>query len=501
MDIASCALLIVLTCAIVHALLGSFLAMATKANHKLPPGPSRVPIIGNLLELGEKPHKSLAKLAKIHGPIMSLKLGQITTVVVSSAQMAKEVLLTNDQFLSNRTIPQSVSVLNHEQYSLAFMPISPLWRELRKICNTQLFAHKSLDASQDVRRKIVQQLVSDIHQSSQIGEAVDIGTAAFKTTINLLSNTIFSMDLIHSTGKAEEFKDLVTNITKLVGTPNLADFFQVLKLVDPQGVKRRQSKNVKKVLDMFDDLVSQRLKQREEGKVHNDMLDAMLNISKDNKYMDKNMIEHLSHDIFVAGTDTTASTLEWAMTELVRNPDVMSKAKQELEQMISKGNNPIEEADIGKLPYLQAIIKETLRLHPPVPFLLPRKADKDVDIGGYTIPKDAQVLVNTWTICRDPTLWENPSVFSPDRFLGSDIDVKGRNFELAPFGAGRRICPGMLLANRMLLLMLGSLINSFDWKLEHGIEAQDMDIDDKFGITLQKAQPLRILPVPVKINN
>ena len=187
------------------------------------------------------------------------------------------------------------------------------------------------------------------------------------------------------------------------------------------------------------------------------------------------------------------------MTELVRNPDVMSKAKQELEQMISKGNNPIEEADIGKLPYLQAIVKETLRLHPPVPFLLPPKAGKDVDIGGHTISKDAKVLVNMWTICRDPTLWDNPTMFSPDRFLGSDIDVKGRNFELAPYGAGRRICPGLLLANRMLLLMLGSLINSFDWKLEQGIETQDIDMDDKFGITLQKAQPLRI--VPLKINN
>ncbi|KAG4980787.1 hypothetical protein JHK82_034036 [Glycine max] len=296
----------------VHALLGSFLAMATKANHKLPSGPSRVPIISNLLELGEKPQNSLAKLAKIHGPIMSLKLGQITIVVMSLAQMAKEVLLTNDQFLSNQTIPQSVSVLNHEQYNLAFMPISPLWRELIKICNTQLFAHKSLDANQD------------------IGEAVDIGTAAFKTTINLLSNTIFSVDLIHSTCKSEKLKDLVTNITKLVGTPNLANFFPVLKMVDPQSIKRRQSKNSKKVLDMFNHLVSQRLKQREDGKVHNDMLDAMLNISNDNKYMDKNKIEHLSHDIFVAGTDTIASTLEWAMTELVRNPDVMSKAKQEL---------------------------------------------------------------------------------------------------------------------------------------------------------------------------
>lgn len=186
------------------------------------------------------------------------------------------------------------------------------------------------------------------------------------------------------------------------------------------------------------------------------------------------------------------------MTELVLNPEIMSKAKKELEETIGKCK-PVEESDIARLPYLQAIIKETFRLHPPVPLLLPRKAERDVDICGFTIPKDAQVMVNVWAIGRDPTLWDNPTLFSPERFLGSEIDIKGRNFELAPFGAGRRICPGMMLAIRMLLLMLGSLINSFDWKLEDGMKTEDVDMDEKFGITLQKAQPLRV--VPVKVGN
>ena len=174
----------------------------------------------------------------------------------------------------------------------------------------------------------------------------------------------------------------------------------------------------------------------------------------------------------------------------------MTKAKKELDEIIGKGK-PIEESDIARLPYLQAIIKETFRLHPPVPLLLPRKAERDVEIRGLTIPKDAQVLVNVWTIGRDPTLWDNPTLFSPERFIGSDIDMKGRNFELVPFGAGRRICPGMMLAIRMLHLMLGSLINSFDWKLEDGMKPEDMDMEEKFGITLQKAQPLRIVPVSI----
>lgn len=296
MEFVTCALLLVLTCAAIHAV-GSFLARTRKPNQKLPPGPTRLPIIGNLHELGPKPHQSMAKLAKIHGPLMSLKLGHITNVVISSAEMAKEVLQTHDQFLSNRTIPQSVSVLNHEHFSLAFIPVSPLWRDLRKICNTQLFAHKSLDASQDIRRNKVQQLLTDVHKSSQIGEAVDIGREAFKITINLLSNTIFSEDLVHSSGTAGEFKDLITNITKLVGSPNIADFFPVLKTIDPQGVKRQQTKNVAKVLHIFDRLIRQRLKHREStgSDTHNDMLNALLNISKENEMMDKTMIEHLAH--------------------------------------------------------------------------------------------------------------------------------------------------------------------------------------------------------------
>ena len=174
----------------------------------------------------------------------------------------------------------------------------------------------------------------------------------------------------------------------------------------------------------------------------------------------------------------------------------MSRAQAELEQVIGKGNQ-VKESDISRLPYLQAIIKEIFRLHPTVPLLLPRKAEKDVEIFDYTIPKGAQVLVNVWAISRDSTIWENPNEFKPERFLESSIDVKGRDFELSPFGGGRRICPGMPLAIRMLHLMLGSLLHSFDWKLEDGVEPETIDMEDKFGLTLQMAQPLKAIPRPL----
>ncbi|KAF7847807.1 hypothetical protein BT93_L2558 [Corymbia citriodora subsp. variegata] len=208
------------------------------------------------------------------------------------------------------------------------------------------------------------------------------------------------------------------------------------------------------------------------------------------------LIKHLFVDVFVAGSETTSSTLEWAMTELLRNPEKLTSAQTELHQVIGKGKQ-IEEADISRLPYLQAVLKETFRLHPTVPLLLPRTAGEDFIIGGFTIPKGAQVLINAYAIGRDPSIWDHPDRFVPERFLGSNIDVRGQNFELIPFGSGRRICPGLPLATRMLPLMLGSLVNMFSWRLEDGVTPDNMSMEDKFGLTVQRAQSLKAVPVPI----
>nr|WNH14548.1 G10H [Betula platyphylla] len=467
---------------------------------KLPPGPKPFPVIGNLLDLGYTPHKSLAKLAKAHGPIMCLKLGRVTTIIISSANTAKQVLQTHDQLLSNRTIPDALRAHKQDMFGLPWIPVSTHWRNLRKICNGQLFASKTLDSNQDIRRKKIQELLAETHRSSLTGEAVDVGRAAFKTALNLLSSTIFSVDLADpNSDTTREFKEIVRNIMSEVGRPNLADFFPMLKQIDPQGIRRRVTIHFGKIIDLFDRMISQRLKQKKlSGPMANsDMLDTLLNISEENsEEMDKSKIQHLFVDLFVAGTDTTSATLEWAMAELLHNPEILSKVKTELEQVIGKGN-PVEESDIARLPYLQAVVKETFRLHPVVPFLVPRKAEADVEINGYIIPKDAQVLVNAWAIGRDPNLWENANSFMPERFLGSEIDFKGRNFELIPFGSGRRICPGLPLAIRMLHLMLGSLVHTFDWKLEDGVKREDMSMEDKFGLSLHFAHPLRAVPIPL----
>ncbi|XP_021662322.1 geraniol 8-hydroxylase-like [Hevea brasiliensis] len=465
---------------------------------KLPPGPAPLPILGNLLELGDQPHKSLAKLAKIHGPLMSLKLGQVTTVVISSATLAKQVLQTLDLTFSNRNVAQAVLAHKHHQDSVAWLPVDASWRNLRKICNSYIFANQKLDDNQDLRLKKIQELLADVQESCRVGAVVDIGQIAFKAALNVLSTNIFSLDLTDSSSDTvREFKEVIRCIMEEVGKPNLADYFPVLRSIDPQGIRRRMTIYFGKVLDLFDRIIDQRLQLRKkQGYIPvNDVLDILITLNEQNKEeIDRNRMKHLFLDLFAAGTDTTSSTLEWAMTELLRNPKTLMKAKEELEQIIGKGNL-LHESDIAKLPYLKAIIKETLRLHAAAPLLVPRKAGANVEICGFTVPKDAQVLVNAWAIGRDPSLWEDPELFLPERFLGSDMDVRGRDFELIPFGAGRRICPGLPLAIRMLHLMLGSLINSFDWKLEDGITPESMDMEDRFGITLQKAQPLRAIAV------
>ncbi|XP_034708851.1 cytochrome P450 76T24-like [Vitis riparia] len=198
----------------------------------------------------------------------------------------------------------------------------------------------------------------------------------------------------------------------------------------------------------------------------------------------------------MAGTHTTSSTIEWAMTELLHKPKTRVKDRSELEEVLGKGTR-VQESDTAKLPYLQAVVKETFRLHPPVPLIIREEAGMNSEICGYTVPKSAQVLINVWAIGRDPTTWSDPNEFAPERFLGSEIDVKGQDFELIPFGAGRRICLGLPLAHWMVHLMLASLLHSFDWKLQGDMKPEEMDMSQKFGVSLQKAQPLLAIPIKV----
>ncbi|XP_026380179.1 geraniol 8-hydroxylase-like [Papaver somniferum] len=475
----------------------SWITISSHAN--LPPGPVSLPIIGNLFQLGKKPHKSLTRLAEIYGPLMSLKLGSITAVVISSSTIAKEIFQKHDQSISSRIVLDAVKVCDHHNTSMIWLPVSPQWKNLRKLANSLIFAPQKLDSDQHLRQQKLNDLICHVRRSASSGSVVDIGQVAYTTALNLLSNTFFSVDLAgFSSDFDSTFEAAIRGVMTEVSKPNFSDYFPILKFLDLQGYRRRMKNHFVILHGIFDKIIDQKLllsqSAETESSTSRDVLDMILDPCTDGIKLQRREIRAILMDFFSAGIDTASSTIEWAMAELIRNPSKMLKAQQELSNIIGK-DRPIEEKNIIRLPYLQAIVKETLRLHPPAPLLVPHKAEIDFKFHDFVIPKGTQVLVNSWAISRDPNTWTEPTSFQPERFLASKIDYKGQDFEFIPFGSGRRICPGLPLAHRMVHSMLGSLLQSFDWKLENGLNPRDLDMEDEFGITLVKANRLQAIPV------
>ncbi|KAK6932582.1 Cytochrome P450 [Dillenia turbinata] len=265
---------------------------ARKRKLLLPPGPFPYPIVGNLFKLGDKPHKSLTDLAKTCGPIMSLRLGQVTTIVISSPTLAKEVMQTNDFSFSYRATPDSIRAQNHHLHSMVWLHPFNKWRSLRKISNSHIFANQRLDANQHLRQSKVEDLLLFVKECCGDGKPVNIGLAAFVTSLNLISNTVFSVDLVNpSYNSAQEFKELVWNIMVEAGKPNLADYFPVLRSIDPQGIRRRMSAHFAKMFEIFDHFIKQRMQSTEVA--DNDVLDVLLRIIHENKEINKEMMMHL----------------------------------------------------------------------------------------------------------------------------------------------------------------------------------------------------------------
>ncbi|XP_027118395.1 geraniol 8-hydroxylase-like [Coffea arabica] len=498
MEIKSLLLLSPLLFCITSILL--YMAKRSINNQKrLPPGPKGLPIIGNLLKLGDRPHESLTKLAKIHGPLMTIKLGCVTTVVASSTEMAREILQKNDQAFWMRPIVDAATAETDYQRSIIWISQGAQWQKLRKLLNSRVFTSQRLDALQELRCQMMENMLKRVFEAREAGEAIYIGRLVFGTTLSLLSNMIFSADILDPNSKeVKELKDLILRILELVGKPNLADFFPILKPFDPQGIRRDIKPAYDGLHSLIENNIDRRMKQRASGiERSGDFLDALLDHSE--QYgpdeLDLPEVRLLLMDLFIGGTDATTATIEWAMAELLHNPEKMAKVKQELVENVGSGFS-VKEADIMQLPYLDAVLKETMRLHPTTPLLI-HSAETDVQLCGFIIPKHTQVMVNAWSITRDAAYWKDPTIFLPERFLNSDIDFRGRDLSLIPFGSGRRICPGLPLAVRMVKLLLATLVHNSDWKLPNGMEPKDMDMKDKFGLSLEKAEPLAAIPVRV----
>ncbi|GLJ32405.1 hypothetical protein SUGI_0652090 [Cryptomeria japonica] len=467
----------------------------------LPPGPPPLPLLGNLLQLGGgKATEVLLALSQQYGPLMTLHLGLKTVMVVTSPAMAKEVLKTQDHNLAGRWVLQAAKTLDQHKSSIGWADYGPHWKKLRRISSTELMTVKRLQSLQHLRKEEIFRTIRLIFEER--GKSVNISHTVFYTGLNLLGNMIFSTSVFDPKNPdSVEFKDAFSLSMKLAGTPNVADFFPFLAFLDPQRLCRQMAINFRKVHKFLDVYIQDRLAKRsksieKEKAEDKDFLDVLLDFSGPDLTVTN--IRALIFELFMAGSDTTATTIEWAMAELIRNPHTMQRVQQELEEVVGS-NRRVEESDIDQLPYLHAVVKEVFRLHPPIPLLVPHKAENSCEVAGYTIPKDSQIIVNVWAIGRDPSIWKEPIKFMPERFLEgemSKMEYKGQDFELLPFGSGRRICMGLPLAHRMVHLVLASLAQSFEWRLPDEMHGENLDMSDELGSALKKATDLHAIPTP-----
>uniref|UniRef100_A0A0E0QS45 Cytochrome P450 n=1 Tax=Oryza rufipogon TaxID=4529 RepID=A0A0E0QS45_ORYRU len=483
--------------------------VSTKNGHpkiaaRRPPGPTPVLLLGNVFDLRGELHLALARLAEEHGPVMSLKLGTATAVVASSAAAARDALQRYDHVLAARAVCDAARALGTHERSIVWLPgSSALWKLLRAVCTNHLFSARGLDATRAVREAKVRELVEHLRgHAAGAGEeeaaAVDVGRVVFSAVINLVSNVLFSEDVADlSSDRAQELEMLVRDTVEEATKPNLSDLFPVLAALDLQGRRRRTAVHIRKFHDFFDEIISRRQNAGGEGERKEDFLDVLLHLhSADQLSLDT--IKTFLGDLFTAGTDTNSITVEWAMAELLRHPAAMSRARAELRDALGAKPHP-DESDIGRLPYLSAVVMETMRLHPPSPLLMPHEAVADgAAVGGYAVPRGTKVIVNVWSIMRDPASWPRPEEFEPERFVAAGGSFRGGEMlEFMPFGAGRRACPGTPMATRVVTLVLASLLHAFEWRLPGGMRPCDVDVRGRFGTSLNMVTPLKAVPVPV----
>ncbi|PIA35086.1 hypothetical protein AQUCO_03600028v1 [Aquilegia coerulea] len=476
----------------------------------LPPGPRGLPMLGNVFQLGwANPHVSFARLASKHGAIMTIRLGMMTTVVISSKDVAREMFKHHDVVLAGRKIYESMKGRKGNEGSLITAQYGSHWRMLRRLCASEFFVTSRLDALKGVRGRCVSNMVRYVQEASEGGaNSIDIGRYIFLMSFNLLGNLMFSKDLLDpNSEQGAAFFYHAGKVMELAWKPNVADFLPGLRWLDPQGLRKKTQHHVEQAFNIAGDFIKQRMESKMNGaggEQKKDFLNVLLDFQgngTEEPAFTARTINILVLEMFIAGTDSTSGTIEWALAELIRHPKAMKKVQDELREVV-QSYRELEENDLQNLPYLRAVMKETLRLHPPLPFLIPHMAMDSCRMLGYRIPKETQVLVNVWAIGRDPETWKDPSVFTPERFLEMDnVDYKGHNFEYLPFGSGRRMCPAIPLASRVLPLTLGSLLHSFNWVLPDGLKPECMDMTEKMGITLRKAVPLNVIPVPYQGNN
>ncbi|KAG2581893.1 zealexin A1 synthase-like [Panicum virgatum] len=474
-------------------------AAAPEHGLRLPPGPWQLPIIGSLHHMiGKLPHHAMRDLARRHGPLMLLQLGEVPTLVVSSREAAREVMRTHDAVFATRPMSPTMRALTDGGRGIIMAPYGAHWRQLRRITITKLLSARRVNSFRAVREEEAAAMLRVCAAAAAESRAVNMR----ERLSELITDTTMRAAMGDRIKDREVLLRALDEAIVLAAGFNPADLWPSSRIVSWLSSAVRRSEEIRQTsFGILDEIIKDHLERMErgDGGEVEDLLDVLLKVQKDGELpipLDTDVIKVAITDIF-AGSETTAPTLEWAMAELVQNPKVMERATAEVRRAFAAHGSVREEKLVeAGLQYLPLVIRETLRLHTPLPFLIPQACQEPCRVLGYDVPQGITVMVNAWALGRDERYWPgDPDAFRPERFEaggGSAADFKGTDYELLPFGAGRRMCPGLGFGLANMELALASLLFHFDWEVPGGAK---LDMTEAFGITAHRKSRLLLRPI------
>ncbi|XP_043688632.1 cytochrome P450 736A117-like isoform X2 [Telopea speciosissima] len=446
---------------------------------------------------------------------MLLHFGSKPTLVVSSPDAAREIMKTHDLIFSSRPNSSFGRRLMYNHKDIGSAPYGDYWRQVRKICVLQLLSTKRVQSLQQVREEEVKEMMENIKRSCSnsptFSALVDLREVLMSLTNDIICRVALGKKYGGEEGSGRRFRKMMIELGYLLGVFNVGDFIPWLSWVNYViGLEERVEKLFAEIDSFLDEVIEDHIHGKRGEYVGNydaddggkDFVDFLLRIQQDKNAeitLGREHIKGIVMDMFAAGTDTSTSLLEWTIARLLKHPEVMKEVQKEVRGVaFATGREFIEEDDIEQMHYLKAVIKEMLRLHPPLPLLVPRESTEETKIKGYDIPAKTIVIINAWAIGRDPTSWDDPEEFKPKRFFNdaSSIDFKGHDFQLIPFGAGRRGCPGTHFAIAIIELALANLLHKFDWALPNGANGEALDITESPGLSIHLKSPLLAVATP-----
>ncbi|CAH8293097.1 unnamed protein product [Eruca vesicaria subsp. sativa] len=461
-----------------------------KHGFNLPPSPPSLPIIGHLhLLLSVLPHKAFQKISSRYGPLLHLRIFNVPLCLVSSASVAYEIFRTHDVNVSSRGVRTLENSLFFGHETFAGAPFGDYFKFAKKLLVMNLLGTQALERSRGICADEIERFYARLMDKARKKESVEIGKEAMVLTNNIISKLLIGRSCSEENGEAEKVRESVIKTMSVLKKVFFSNMFgKTLKKV---GVSLFE-KEIRRACSRFDELLERHLKEHEEKpEKHSvtDMMDVLLAASRDENAdykITKTHIKLLMVELFLGGTDSPAKLIQWAMAEIINKPNTLERLRQEMDSVVGK-TRLIQETDLPRLPYLQAVVKETLRLHPPAPLLI-RMFEEECKVGGFSIPEKTTLVVNAYVVMRDPNLWQDPDEFKPERFLAEQEEEREKVLKFLPFGSGRRGCPGANLGYIFVEIGVGMMVQCFDWIIK-GDETVKME-ETVAGLSLTMAHPI-----------